>query len=1074
MLNDKWLIIVLLLIPLKAHAQISSAIDTINFLGNSSQIKLENQFIIDSSLEIIGNKSKVVPIEIKPIEGEIFFEDSLISQQIIIKYDYLDNALPFSVGPKWKMLPQLDLEKRIINSKQHIKEENKKSNSNVFSSGSFYRQIKISPLGGSDFTGGLQMQINGKISDRLNVSGILTDQDFPIQPEGTTRELDELDNVHFIISHENFKLNAGDVFYENHGINRKLVGLTNSFQISDISGTTVYAKSKGNYKYLELKGRDGDQGPYKLLGNDGNTDIVILNGTEKVWVNGKELIRGTNYDYIIDYSLGEVTFTPRVIIDFDSDLSFEYQYSDDQFQKGFMGGNVKKKIGRKGIIDIGVFKEEDRYRREDFNDDYLDSLSSIPKGLISVSTAINDENGDYILENGIYHYDPSYLASDSIRFQVVFNSDSDGDYERRISEKGRVYYSFLPDEGRNEFIQLYSPFRTVKAPKIHNHGYFDYDYRVNEHININGEFASSMIDDNRIYSSDLTLGGSYKYGFSIDSLYLGKGKFNLNFNNWDRGPRYRSLNREHKIMHARLWNLDSSITQGVNETSIKSRYVIEDFSNSYFELARLKYLDNENIRIHFQQNISNQRFNNSFFNYIAINDDTKKFNRIEGNLQTNISSYSPFVRFLSETDKSKGSFYKLGLGLSMDKENKKFKMGFDNRIDDNTIDNGDIYQTSDFVGYVQYNNRGREGVNQNIIYKKRLKNGGDIISDQDYTLLDMDISKYDKTSPYRWIIKLRQEQTLVQNKTIVYDSVGLGLGQYRYDPIFNTYISDINGSFISYSILSGGRTPNTIFKGSQEFAIDLDKFDNFSNMLIRLNSKQEFQGREPRLDHLFETDIHDSSITRLNFFNRLELNYANIRRAMVWLQNSKHYNGFDSRGNDLQNNKQVGIDFNFPLGDLVSIRNKGKIKSDLIESTVSTLRNRNTSGWWNDLRLQMRLHESTDLDLGLLLGAEEGFQKDSGFMANAIGLTFTGKILFKNIGRLRTSLDYVQIKEEKNIGFLPPESFEGYPIGVSFRTNSTFTYSINKSISVLLSLNTIDDERYENFISFQGEVRAYF
>jgi len=212
----------------------------------------------------------------------------------------------------------------------------------------------------------------------------------------------------------------------------------------------------------------------------------------------------------------------------------------------------------------------------------------------------------------------------------------------------------------------------------------------------------------------------------------------------------------------------------------------------------------------------------------------------------------------------------------------------------------------------------------------------------------------------------------------------------------------------------------------------------------------------------------------LNFFNRLELNYANIRRAMVWLQNSKHYNGFDSRGNDLQNNKQVGIDFNFPLGDLVSIRNKGKIKSDLIESTVSTLRNRNTSGWWNDLRLQMRLHESTDLDIGLLLGAEEGFQKDSGFMANAIGLTFTGKILFKNIGRLRTSLDYVQIKEAKNIGFLPPESFEGYPIGVSFRTNSTFTYSINKSISVLLSLNTIDDERYENFISFQGEVRAYF
>ena len=38
-------------------------------------------------------------------------------------------------------------------------------------------------MGGSDFTGGLQMQINGKISDNLDISGILTDQNFPIQPE---------------------------------------------------------------------------------------------------------------------------------------------------------------------------------------------------------------------------------------------------------------------------------------------------------------------------------------------------------------------------------------------------------------------------------------------------------------------------------------------------------------------------------------------------------------------------------------------------------------------------------------------------------------------------------------------------------------------------------------------------------------------------------------------------------------------------------------------------------------------------------------------------------------------------
>ena len=68
----------------------------------------------------------------------------------------------------------------------------------------------------------------------------------------------------------------------------------------------------------------------------------------------------------------------------------------------------------------------------------------------------------------------------------------------------------------------------------------------------------------------------------------------------------------------------------------------------------------------------------------------------------------------------------------------------------------------------------------------------------------------------------------------------------------------------------------------------------------------------------------------------------------------------------------------------------------------------------------------------------------------------------------------VSVSENNNQSFLPPETFEGYPIGISFRTNSRFTYSLNSSISMIISLNTVDDSRYDNFISFQGELRAYF
>jgi hypothetical protein len=338
----------------------------------------------------------------------------------------------------------------------------------------------------------------------------------------------------------------------------------------------------------------------------------------------------------------------------------------------------------------------------------------------------------------------------------------------------------------------------------------------------------------------------------------------------------------------------------------------------------------------------------------------------------------------------------------------------------------------------------------------------------------MELSKYEKRSPLRMRIKFRQEQTLVQNRTIVYDSVGVGLGQYRYDPIFNTYIHDLNGSFISYSVLSGARIPNTIIKGSQDLNLNLENLIGILGMSLRLNSKQQFQGKETSFDYIINPNINDSLVTRSYIFNRIELTSSQKTRIMGWLQNSKNYNGLDSRGNSLVNSKEVGVDFNHPLNKITTIRNKGKFKTNFVESTVSALQNRNSYGWWNNSQLQMRLSDGFDIDFGFVLGKENGVQKEFDFTGNAVGLTLESRVLIKDIGRFQTKFDYVKVTENNNQSYLPPETFDGYPIGISLRTNSRFTYSLNRSISMIISLNTIDDMRYDNFISFQGELRAYF
>ena len=89
MLNDKRIFLVLFVIQINTYAQVSSVIDTLVYNGDTNQLKLSNQFIIESSLEIKGSKSTIKPLEIFPIKGIVFLDDSIAAQKVIIKYDFL-------------------------------------------------------------------------------------------------------------------------------------------------------------------------------------------------------------------------------------------------------------------------------------------------------------------------------------------------------------------------------------------------------------------------------------------------------------------------------------------------------------------------------------------------------------------------------------------------------------------------------------------------------------------------------------------------------------------------------------------------------------------------------------------------------------------------------------------------------------------------------------------------------------------------------------------------------------------------------------------------------------------------
>ena len=124
----------------------------------------------------------------------------------------------------------------------------------------------------------------------------------------------------------------------------------------------------------------------------------------------------------------------------------------------------------------------------------------------------------------------------------------------------------------------------------------------------------------------------------------------------------------------------------------------------------------------------------------------------------------------------------------------------------------------------------------------------------------------------------------------------MGLGQYRFDSVFDTYIADPNGSYVAYSIYTGDKTPNTNLQGVQKLTLDLGKMGDFPDLIIRANSKQLYRGSKPNFKSIFQSDINDSLITHSNNYLRVESIFSGKTRITNWLEKNHTLNGFDPRG----------------------------------------------------------------------------------------------------------------------------------------------------------------------------------
>lgn len=382
-------------------------------------------------------------------------------------------------------------------------------------SGSISRGITMGTNQNAVLDSELDLQITGKISDNVNLRASLQDSNIPIQQSGYSQNLNEFDQIFIELYGKNWNIRAGDVdlvqddsyFASYH---KKVQGLSLGATLNPNGNTTeVFAAGalvKGVFTRNQFQAQEGNQGPYKLTGPNGELFVLIVSGSESVFVNGIRLERGENEDYIIDYNAGEIVFNATYPITSEMRITVEYQYSDRNYSRVVATGGGKH-TGEKLEIGAFVYSENDiknQPLQQNLNEeqalilanagDNVDQMiapSAVPDTFDENKVLYTKElvNGEEVF---VYSTNPEEEL-----FQVRFSKvgENQGNYVlTNASAITRTYEYVLPVNGIPQ--GNYEPVIRLFAPTKLQVGVVHGKYQPSEKTKINFEFAASNNDEN--------------------------------------------------------------------------------------------------------------------------------------------------------------------------------------------------------------------------------------------------------------------------------------------------------------------------------------------------------------------------------------------------------------------------------------------------------------------------------------------------------------------------------------------------------------------------------------------------
>ena len=676
------------MLPPYIHSQ---SYDNIISVRDTFAINLENEYplsatnVISNSDSVFLNQRLIDPSLYKIHQNKmlLFLSDSLeyfISDTIYVRYKALDFGLKKNykrrelvrkVDESGDTISVIKSTKPVLSSTAIFGEEMNKS-------GSLIRGFTVGTTKDFSLNSGLRLQLSGKLTNEIDIVAALTDENTPIQPEGNTESLDELDKVFIEVKHPNAIATFGDYDYIETGgefgsINRKLEGLKAQGFYKNQYGQAAIAGARGKFTTNFFNGLEGVQGPYRLTGQNNERNIIIIAGSEEVFIDGQKLKRGEANDYVIDYSNAEINFTPQRLITSASRINVDFEYTDRQFKRNFLGANYSGNyLNENLIVSFDYYRENDDENNPvdvEISDEDLrileiagdnqnlaarsgitlaqpDSLGITRGTYVKIDTTINEQPFSY------YIYAPGQPeALYNVRFSYV--GEGKGNYIKQSLGN----YKFAGINGGS-----YLPIRFLPLPQSLQLGNLRLASKLTDGIKLNLELAGSIFDRNRFSNLDDDNNNGYARNIfflieprELNVLGNSLGSAGITFKDRYIENRFNSLDRINEVEFERYYNLPAGASGSetlrefgldllpFNGLNVKSKYGLVK-KGSYFSSNR--YFSEANLLTGF----ISAKYN---FDYVESDNNLIKTDwlRQNGNVTSTYKKFNPGIEFLYEKKK---------------------------------------------------------------------------------------------------------------------------------------------------------------------------------------------------------------------------------------------------------------------------------------------------------------------------------------------------------------------------------------------------------------------------------------